>query len=40
MLRGGGSRIVGAAAKRGCRKDGRLTDREIEKCKKLARKIC
>ena len=37
---GTGYRIVGTAAKSGCRKNGRLTDREIEKCKKLARKIC
>ena len=40
ILRWSGYRIVGTAAKSGCRKDGRLTDREIEKCKKLARKIC
>lgn len=40
ILRWSGYRIVGTAAKSGCRKNGRLTDREIEKCKKLARKIC
>lgn len=40
ILKWSGYRVVGTVAKSGCRKNGRLTDKEIEKCKKLARKIC
>lgn len=35
-----GYRVVGTLGKGGCRRCGELTRREIEKCKKLARKIC
>ena len=40
MLKWSGYRVVGTVAKSGCRKNGNLTDKEIEKCIKLAKKIC
>lgn len=40
ILRWSGFRIIGALAKSGCRKNGALTEREIVKCKKLAKRIC
>lgn len=40
MLKWSGYRIVGTTAKSGCRKHGTLSSRQIEKCKKLAKKIC
>lgn len=35
-----GYKVAGTVAKCGCRRQGVLTRRDIEKCKKLARKIC
>lgn len=40
ILKWSGFRVVGRLGKGGCRKHGELTRREIEKCKKLAKKIC
>lgn len=40
ILKWSGYKIAGTVAKSGCRKQGVLSRREIEKCKKLARKIC
>lgn len=40
ILKWSGYRIVGTVAKGGCRKQGELTASEIEKCKKMAKKIC
>lgn len=40
VLRWSGYRIAGRIAKSGCRKHGALTAKEMEKCKKLAKKIC
>lgn len=40
ILKWSGYKVAGTVAKGGCRKHGELTQREIEKCKKLARKIC
>lgn len=40
ILKWSGFRVVGTLGKGGCRKQGELTMREIEKCKKLAKKIC
>lgn len=40
ILKWSGFRVAGTLGKGGCRKHGELTPREIEKCKKLAKKIC
>lgn len=40
ILKWSGFRVVGRIAKGGCRKRGELTLREVEKCRKLAKKIC
>lgn len=40
ILKWSGYRVVGTVAKSGCRKHGTLTDKEIGKCKKMAKKIC
>lgn len=40
ILKWSGYRVKGTIAKSGCRKHGALTVKEIEKCKKLAKKIC
>lgn len=40
ILKWSGFRVVGTWGKGGCRRHGALTPREIEQCKKLARKIC
>lgn len=40
VLRWSGFRIVGTLAKSGCRRNGELSRRELEKCNKLAKKIC
>lgn len=40
ILKWSGFRVVGKIAKGGCRKQGKLTEKEINKCKKLAKKIC
>lgn len=40
ILKWSGFRVVGTFGKGGCRKHGELTPREIEKCKKLVKKIC
>lgn len=40
VLKWSGYRVVGTLAKSGCRKHDGLTEKEIGKCKKLARKIC
>ena len=40
ILKWSGYGVVGTVAKSGCRKYGTLTDREIGKCKKMAKKIC
>jgi NAD(P)H-dependent FMN reductase len=39
ILKWSGIKVVGTLQKAGCRKNGQLTEREIMKCKKLARKI-
>lgn len=40
ILKWSGYKVAGTLAKGGCRKRGWLTGRELEKCKKLAKKIC
>ncbi len=40
ILKWSGFRVAGRIAKGGCRKHGALGPREIEKCRKLAKKIC
>ena len=40
IMKWSGYRVVGTLAKGGCRRHGELSDREIVKCKKLAKKIC
>lgn len=40
VLRWSGYRVAGRVAKSGCRKHPGLGKRELEKCKKLAKKIC
>lgn len=40
VLRWSGFRIVGTLAKSGCRHNGELSQREMVKCNKLAKKIC
>ena len=40
ILKWSGFRVAGTLGRSGCRKRGVLTPREIEKCKKLAKKIC
>lgn len=40
ILKWSGYRVVGTVAKGGCRKHGTLTEREIVKCKKMAKRIC